>query len=31
MATKSEISANPAPASAPVSLSKEEILRYSAT
>src|ERR1700685_1826863 len=29
MATKSEISANPAPASAPVSLSKEEILRYS--
>ena len=29
MATKSEISANPAPASAPVSLSKEEVLRYS--
>ena len=29
MATKSEISANPAPAAAPVSLSKEEILRYS--
>jgi len=29
MATKSEISANPAPATAPVSLSKEEVLRYS--
>src|ERR1700694_4626866 len=29
MATKSEVSANPAPATAPVSLSKEEILRYS--
>src|ERR1700734_974270 len=29
MATKSEISANPAPATAPVSLSKDEILRYS--
>jgi len=29
MATKPEISANPGPASAPVSLSKEEILRYS--
>src|ERR1700691_3676476 len=29
MATKSEIAANPAPATAPVSLSKEEILRYS--
>src|SRR5271167_3044990 len=29
MATKSEISANPAPASAPVSLSKDEVLRYS--
>ena len=29
MVTKSEISANPAPATAPVSLSKEEVLRYS--
>src|ERR1700734_3524076 len=29
MATKSEVSANPAPATAPVSLSKEEVLRYS--
>src|ERR1700678_1575247 len=29
MATKSEISANPASATAPVSLSNEEILRYS--
>src|SRR5271168_3700427 len=29
MATKSEISANPGPTAAPVSLSKEEILRYS--
>src|ERR1700678_2143095 len=29
MATKSEISANPASATAPVSLSKEEVLRYS--
>src|ERR1700689_305784 len=29
MATKSEISANPASATAPVSLSKEEVMRYS--
>src|SRR5271155_538018 len=29
MATKSEISANPAPATAPVSLTNDEVLRYS--